>query len=95
MATTRAYWKPRSVVHDVLAGEITSGYVRVPMVGTAPGTGESTPDCAFVGKVENSGTIKSDFLMTYNPNSGTVDVQNGVDSLQANDTITIIGMFYN
>jgi len=98
MANYTTYHRPKTVTHDVITSEVTSGVARVTFIDK-----NNTDELAYTLKVINSSNkIKANFKTFYESVSGIVYVQNGstrfisgiADVLESGDQVTVCGSFY-
>ena len=93
MAKERTFWKPMGIHYTVNAAESGSGIARILVLGSVPTA--ATDEFVYTTEIKTTANLKKSlFTSNYNVNSGTVDITDGVDSLVAEDQISIIGMFY-
>jgi hypothetical protein len=80
------------VIHEPLAGEVTSGIADISFFSNP----QNSDDLAYLIKVVDvSGLVKTDgFQTTYRATSGVVNVTNDTESLATGDVITILGMSF-
>lgn len=90
MADYETYWRPKTVIHTVNSGEVSSGVAGVVFINK-----NNTDELAYQINVKTSANVlKTDFKTFYEKVSGIVYVQNGSSSLVQGDIITLTGSFY-
>ncbi len=92
MATYETHFKPKGVIHEVTANEVSSGIADITFFANP----QNTDELGYVTQVRtDSGVIKSDGInIDYRNTSGVVRVSNGTTDLATGDVVTVMGMSY-